>query len=255
MEMLLYLIGNWCCIIAAAILLKAHHLKKTAPIDRESEPAPKPIISKDMQVMLFIGSLLRVYWSVSPPSVWSDEVMVVQWISIADVFCSPMVWAAVLYTIGMQQNVKFETPIWGSWPVLTLAAGLLGMCGAPFLPPLENDNSFPFADTFVVFNMVLDGFAMVPQMALLAYSKEKTSSEGSHFVGLLCLGRMFRMVFWAILLVSQYTRGVSHGHYIWTFIVPDIVHSAIMGDFLYVWMQRVKRDQIDPYMSGLAVNV
>lgn len=44
---------------------------------------------------------------------------------------------------------------------------------------------------------------MIPQMYLVAYSEEKASSEASHFVGLLCLGRVFRIAFWATLLIAQ----------------------------------------------------
>lgn len=37
--------------------------------------------------------------------------------------------------------------------------------------------------------MFLDGFAMIPQVILIAYSDKLAPPEASHFVGLLCLGK------------------------------------------------------------------
>lgn len=61
MEMVLYLIGNWCCILAAAILLKAYHGKRLSGggemgdvANGVSEPhrPDVPVVSRDMQVVL-----------------------------------------------------------------------------------------------------------------------------------------------------------------------------------------------------------
>ena len=48
--------------------------------------------------------------------------------------------------------------------------------GAKFLPPLDTEDSWPFADIVVMWNMILDGFAMIPQMHLIANSSDKASS-------------------------------------------------------------------------------
>ena len=38
--------------------------------------------------------------------------------------------------------------------------------------------------------------------------------------------------------------------YIWTFIIPDVLHTLIMGDYLYLWMGKVKQDSIDPFVAS-----
>lgn len=50
-------------------------------------------------------------------------------------------------------------------------------------------------------------------------------------------------------------RGDDHGLYIWTFIIPDVLHTFIMGDYLYLWMKKVKRDSIDPFVATHLTNV
>merc|ERR1712070_1199478 len=89
---------------------------------------------------------------------------------------------------------------------------------------------------------------MVPQMHMIAYNTQlRLTSAASHFVGLLCLGRVLRMAFWGVLLFVQYMNDHHNAHYIWTFIVPDLVHTVIMGDFLYLWFKKVKRDHLDNF--------
>jgi hypothetical protein len=263
MEMLLYIFGNWCCILAGIILLH-HYYFKTGGTERQnsgefttfgdSSPTNSKkdiMVSRDLQIMLMIGAFLRVYWSCSPPPVWSEEETFIQYMSITDVFASPILWTAVVYLIGLKQKKYTQAPMHFSWPALTFAALICGAIGARFLPPLDTPESWPFADTVIMFNMVLDGFAMIPQMHLIAHSDDKASSEASHFVGLLCLGRVLRMMFWMTLFVAQIMMGDGeHGHYIWTFIVPDVVHTVIMGDYLYLWLKKVKKDQIEPMLHG-----
>jgi hypothetical protein len=181
--------------------------------------------------------------------VWSEEETFIQYLSITDVFISPVLWTIIVYSIGLKQKKYTQAPVHFSWPALTVAAAVCGMIGAKFLPPMDTPDSWPFADTVIMFNMCLDGFAMVPQMHLIAHSADKASSEASHFVGLLCLGRVFRMMFWITLFVAQIMMSDgsdAHGNYIWTFIVPDVVHTVIMGDYLYLWLKKVKKDQIEP---------
>lgn len=253
MEMLFYLFGNFCC-NAAAIFLLWHNRRLTRRAWEKEKP--EMMISRDLQIMLFIGTLLRVYWSLSPPAVWSDEPFFIQWISFFDVLVSPLVWLSVLLFIGRHQHKFTSPPIkWIRWGPLTLTATVMGFLGSSYLPTLETEESWPYADCVVIWNMILDGLAMVPQMYFVAHSEEKAGPEAGHFVGLLCLGRVFRMLFWGIISAHLLLKGDSHGSYLWTFIVPDVIHTGIMGDYLYIWLQKMKRDRFDPFVTDLAVNL
>ena len=85
-------------------------------------------------------------------------------------------------------------------------------------------------------------------MYLISSTEEALTPEASHFVGLLSLGRVLRMTFWGIISAGLWWRGEAQASYLWTFIVPDVIHTAIMGDYLYIWMKKVKLDRIDPYI-------
>ena len=74
----------------------------------------------------------------------------------------------------------------------------------------------------------------------------RASGESGSFMGLLCLGRVLRMMFWFWLLAHP-----DSGHALWTFIIPDLFHSLVMADYLFHWLAKVKRDTLDPLMGDL----
>lgn len=41
------------------------------------------------------------------------------------------------------------------------------------------------------------------------------------------------------------------GNGVWTFMVPDVIHTVIMGDYLYQWIKKVKEDKLDPLVHEL----
>lgn len=313
MQFLLYIFGNFFCLTAAGLLIWHQVLKKKLGRD-ESSPSDntKMLVSKDLQVLLALGSFARVYWSVSPPPVWSSEPMLIQWLSWADVYATPLIWVAVVLLVTFQQEVEvlvkktqekingednqqssqnqfgsygnemnsfgndsmhqrsgfgqesyekvsygkddYEVPIYLSWPVLTLAGVLCALLGPTLMGSYDDFSSWDYAVHMVVFNMTIEALAMIPQMHMIAYSKARASPSTSHFVGLLSLGRLLRVIFWITLLGPK----ILQGHYagvMWEFVLPDIIHTIIMGDYLWLWMKKVKRDQIDGMISHVAMNV
>ncbi len=74
MEMLVYLIGNWCG-IGAGLIVILHYLrpakKSTEREFQQTHDSERDImISSDLLIMLFLGACVRVYWSLSPPPIW-----------------------------------------------------------------------------------------------------------------------------------------------------------------------------------------
>jgi len=315
MQFLLYIFGNFFCLTAAGLLIWHQVLKKKLGMDSKSpSDDSKMLISKDLQVLLALGSFARVYWSVSPPPVWSSEPMLIQWLSWADVYATPLIWVAVVLLVTFQQEVEvlvkktqekingednaqgsmqsqnqfgmnsfsdngfesmhqrsgfggeqsnntvsyekndYEVPIYLSWPILTLAGVLIALVGPTLMGSYDDFSSWDYAVHMVVFNMTIEALAMIPQMHMIAYSKARASASTSHFVGLLSLGRVLRVLFWITLLGPK----IIQGHYagvMWEFVAPDIIHTIIMGDYLWLWMKKVKRDQIDGMITEFAMNV
>lgn len=140
--------------------------------------------------MLFIGAIVRVYWSCSPPPVWEDEPLIIQYLSMIDVFASPLFWLAVVFTSIQQKKQrdaelnmdhmrrlkdKHAVPVHFTWPVLSLSAVLLGVLGTRFLPPIDQDESWPYADVVVVCNMILEGYSYC-RLNLIACAKYQPNS-------------------------------------------------------------------------------
>lgn len=62
MEILVYLLGNACCIGAAGLMLM--QLLRGSHCEQELH------VSKDLLFMCLLGAVLRCYWSMSPPEIW-----------------------------------------------------------------------------------------------------------------------------------------------------------------------------------------
>merc|ERR1712096_116135 len=126
--------------------------------------------------MLMLGSLSRVYWSCSPPPVWSQELLPLQWVSIVDVATSPIIWIAVFVFVGLrQQSERIPPRLIFQWPVWTVAAVLFSVFGETFVPP--SGEGWPFDGCAILFNMVIDGFAMIPQMHMISKSNKTQPPE------------------------------------------------------------------------------
>jgi hypothetical protein len=257
MELLLYIWSNWCCMLAAGVLLWSYYKPSKRSQYKGGELEEDIMISRDLQISLMIGSFSRVYWSCSPPVVWGNEPTIIQWLSMFDVFVSPLVWTAVVILVGLKQRKYLTAPVHFSWPVLCGVAFAISLLASYLLPDTHDDHSgWPLAGVMIMFNMLLEGFAMIPQMHLVANTTDKASGpEASHFVGLLSFSRVLRIIFWAIMMVPDILSGDAHGFYIWSFLVPDVLHTVIMGDFLYVWLTKVKQEAVDPIFQQMEIAV
>jgi len=269
MELLLYIMGNFFVNWAAVIPLgfwTGEVLKRQSKFTDNNEKPDLAVVyknvpgcvSSDLQVILFFGTVFRCYWSCVPPAVWDDET---SWIIImlakCDVFCSPFIWGFLCLTVACTQGrtvIEQNMPFFLRWKFLVFVAIAIGYAICWFFPTIEMHRGWRMADVAVVANMFGDTFAMIPQMYLATHDKERPKEETSHFVGLLCIGRVFRMIFWMAMLRDQYQLGLlDHEHQMWVFVIPDIIHTLVMGDFLWIWLKKLKETQLQPIMERLQI--
>lgn len=71
----------------------------------------------------------------------------------------------------------------------------------------------------------------------------------SYFMGLLCLGRCLRMLFWLVLVGHP-----ESGETLLVFVLPDCLHTVVMGNYLYCWLNKVRREATDLF-AGAVMNV
>ena len=54
----------------------------------------------------------------------------------------------------------------------------------------------------------------------------------SHYVGLLVIARLCRMVFWAVLFFK--------GEHFLQLLVADLIHSVCTADYMYLWFNKLR---------------
>lgn len=263
MELALYLLGNWLCLAAA------YNVVALVKNDKDRVP---DTMSKDTMICLFIGSVVRIYWGSSPPAIWDEEPVVLEWLCKIDLVVTVCIWAYCAFLVSSsckevsetQRSIREEEERLDNqtdkraqsflitaqkkcnWITVLLTSAVVGFVVSLFLPSLHTEEAFPLLDFSVVFGTILDGMALVPQILLIAKSVQVAPPQSGSFVGCLCLGRVFRMMFWVVALFHP-----ECGMGLVTFLVPDLVHTVVMGEYLYEWLKKTKSERIDPFLQNM----
>ena len=67
----------------------------------------------------------------------------------------------------------------------------------------------PYADILTIFNFAVDVLALLPQLYLIAHSRDKYCSASTRdFVGLLGLAKILRLSFWALNFINNLLLGM-----------------------------------------------
>ena len=120
--------------------------------------------------------------------------------------------------------------------------------------------------TTAVLSIVLSVFAMtrplLVQITVDDYIKS-LDSEGLFLmtmllIGLLCVGRFFRLLFWLNMMwvhLSDSTNSTMEDRYLYFFTAPDIFHTLICGEYLYKGLMEMRRRQLDPWVAQMSLVV
>ena len=62
---------------------------------------------------------------------------------------------------------------------------------------------------------------------------------------------MMRMMFWGLLVHKRYIVGDpdDEGHGIWVFLIPDLLHTLLMADFIFLYGKKVNKETIQPMIK------
>lgn len=83
----------------------------------------------------------------------------------------------------------------------------------------------------VAFTMYLEALGLLPQLWLMKkmYDVEPLTS---HYVALLIIARVCRMIFWGVLFWM--------GEHFFQLFLADILHSLFAADYMYLWCKKLK---------------
>lgn len=270
-EFNLYIIGNWCIFLAGCLILKDHLMdlwgsKKSMSSAQYLQQSTAPgssgrlTIARDTEVLLFLSTIARMYWSCSPPELWHHDPYMTKYICVTDLIASAFLWTTILvvglwnqqpYRSNKSDNGQQIIPTWARWPCLFLLSLLVfGPIGRMCIDQ-EHANinhakgaAFPYADFAIMVNISLDTLAMIPQIFVISRGQDDMCSRATgNVVGLMGAARIFRMCFWVISMVINYLA--TGGYILWYFILPDLVHTIIMGEYVWVWAHRLRKETAD----------
>merc|ERR1719281_1160507 len=83
----------------------------------------------------------------------------------------------------------------------------------------------------VAFSMYMEAIAMLPQLWLMRKMHE-VEPLTSHYVGLLVIARMIRMVFWVKLFIL--------GEHFTQLLIADMFHALFSADYLWLWCRKLR---------------
>ena len=104
LDVLLYNASNICVLLAGILLLQSHlqSQRRSLHLNLELSEPDRLVVARDVEVLLFLGTFLRAYWSTSPPAVWSGDLFVtklVAWLELS--------WSVVLWTVCCNKVKRF----------------------------------------------------------------------------------------------------------------------------------------------------
>lgn len=256
----IYEMSNWCVNLAGFLILQRLIKHGSKSLNDEDQTGKESfMVSHDLQVLLFIGQVSRAYWGLSPPEIWlHDETPATKIVVLIDFSCSVILWSFIALFSMTRKLSRSDVPWKLKWPTLTIVGLMIAGPGSLFIQPDVGsgvqDHAFPLADLATVFNLTVDVLAILPQLWIISQADgEFCSSDTRDFVGLLGLARIFRMSFWSLNWLSNFLDGMP---LIWLipFIVPDFIHTMVMGQYVWLWIKKVRRDNVELSSGGSSMD-
>eukprot|EP01066_Platyproteum_vivax_P007229 Platyproteum_vivax@DN2778_c0_g1_i1.p1 len=175
-------------------------------------------LSFDTQIAYLLACISRVVWSV-------DTRLVETYLAYLEVGLSTMAAIALCYMNWKYRHTTTKQA-WTGVRIYVLAPVALIL--AIFVHP---GNGWISLQVLVAFTMYMEALALLPQQQLMRQMSE-IEPITSHYVAMLIVSRIMRMMFWVLL----YTQGE---HFVSLF-VADLVHAVMSADYLYLWVRKLR---------------
>jgi len=175
-------------------------------------------LSSDMMIMFCVACFCRCVWTL-------DTRLVETVFAYLELVLSTAASVGlVFYAYKWRFTNPKSPPRWLSWAPLLGVGGVLAL----FFHPGSAWLSY---QTLIAFTMYIEALALIPQLYLMRHMIE-IEPLTSHYVGLLVVARILRMVFW----FEMYMLGEN---FIDLFI-SDLVHTILSADYLFLWCKKLR---------------
>lgn len=175
-------------------------------------------LSSDTQICFVLSTVSRCIWSL-------ETRLVETWLAYMEVSLSTIIALVLTYYMIHLRHTTTKTA-WGPlrWYTLTPITFMLAVVFHP-------GGQWISSQILVSFTMYTEALALLPQLYLMRKMIE-IEPLTSHYVGLLMISRIVRLMFWA----SLYMQGE---HFLGLFIA-DAMHSILSADYLYLWCMKIR---------------
>jgi ER lumen protein retaining receptor len=181
-------------------------------------------LSKETQVCFLFATLSRCVWSLNTRILDTNHILSL--VALFELFTSVAASLFLMYSFyKFHHTTTVHAPRFASAYVMVPLAFVVAL----FFNPGE---SLVFtSQVLVAFTMYVEALALVPQLWILRKMAD-VEALTSHYIGLLIVSRMIRMVFWVVMFRAGTSfRGL---------FVADLLHTLFSADYLYLWVRKLR---------------
>lgn len=175
-------------------------------------------LSVDTQVAFFLANICRCIWTL-------DTRLIETWVAYGELVMSTVASGWLCYLCYKHYHTTIKHAVW--WARIQVLVPVAAVLAFFFHP---SDQWFSI-QILVAFTMYIEALGLLPQLWLMKNMHE-VEPLTSHYVGLLIVARLCRMVFWGVLFWM--------GEHFLQLFIADILHSLMAADYLYLWCRKLK---------------
>lgn len=181
-------------------------------------------LSVDTQWCLLSSTISRCIWTFKTRIV-EDSL----WFTIVAVFEILASTIAATYLVHSFRCLRHTTTRVTPTPLSAVILIPLALLVASIVNP---GKWFNFSSQILVaFTMFVEAIALVPQLWLVRKIGD-IEALTSHYIGLLVIARVVRMLFWVFMLFD--------GQWFLCLFLADLLHTGLSADYLYLWIRKLR---------------
>lgn len=207
MDIFLFVLGYWVHFAASCLLL--YKISKTKSIYG---------LSIDTQMAFAMAVVGRCVWTM-------DTRLVETVFAYIELVMSTIIGLALSY---LSWKYRHTTTKHAATPFRIWSIAPAALVFAFFLHP---GDSWWTVQILVAFTMYIEALGLLPQLWLMRNMHE-IEPLTSHYVGLLVIARIMRMVFW----FEMYMLGENF----LDLFISDLVHTILSADYLFLWCKKLR---------------
>jgi ER lumen protein retaining receptor len=181
-------------------------------------------LSIDTQICLLSSVISRCIWTLNTRIIGSSAVLA--GLALLELFLSLFACVSlILFFRKLRHTILHSVP-------LGVSAVVLIPVTLTFAYVVNPGRWFALSSQILVaFSMYVEAVALAPQL-LIARRIGDVEALTSHYIGLLVISRIVRMIFWVFMFID--------GQSFLCLFIADLLHTILSTDFLRLWFKKLR---------------